>query len=82
MNLREAQKRADELRRLIEHHNYRYYVLDDPEVPDAEFLNMEEIYRRYCPEPGEGFRNVGFGKHGRFEKTSKKMNSVAESLPG
>ena len=32
-----AQKRADELRRLIEHYNYRYYVLDDPEVPDAEY---------------------------------------------
>jgi DNA ligase (NAD+) len=29
--------RAAELRRLIEHHTYRYYVLDDPEVSDAEF---------------------------------------------
>jgi DNA ligase (NAD+) len=29
--------RARELRRLIDHHNYRYYVLDDPEVPDAEY---------------------------------------------
>jgi NAD-dependent DNA ligase len=25
-----AQQRVEELRRLIEHHNYRYYVLDDP----------------------------------------------------
>jgi DNA ligase (NAD+) len=33
----EAQRRADELRGLIESHNYRYYVLDDPEVPDAEY---------------------------------------------
>ncbi len=33
----QAQKRAEELRRLLEHHNYRYYVLDDPEVPDAEY---------------------------------------------
>ena len=32
-----AYRRAGELRRLIEHHNYRYYVLDDPEVPDAEY---------------------------------------------
>jgi DNA ligase (NAD+) len=37
MTQAEAHKRADELRRLIEHHNYRYYVLDDPEVPDAEY---------------------------------------------
>jgi len=33
----EAHERAEELRRLIEQHNYRYYVLDDPEVPDAEY---------------------------------------------
>jgi DNA ligase (NAD+) len=37
MTRSEAHKRADELRRLIEHHNYSYYVLDDPEVPDAEY---------------------------------------------
>ncbi len=33
----EAHKRAEDLRCLIEQHNYRYYVLDDPEVPDAEY---------------------------------------------
>ena len=26
-----------ELRRLVEHHNYRYHVLDDPEVDDAVY---------------------------------------------
>ena len=31
------EKRAAELRRLIEHHNHRYYVLDDPEVSDADY---------------------------------------------
>jgi DNA ligase (NAD+) len=29
--------RAEDLRRQLEHHNYRYYVLDDPEVSDAEY---------------------------------------------
>ena len=29
--------RIEELRRLINHHNYRYYVLDQPEVSDAEY---------------------------------------------
>jgi DNA ligase (NAD+) len=32
-----AEKRAAELRRLIEHHNHRYYVLDDPDVSDADY---------------------------------------------
>jgi DNA ligase (NAD+) len=30
-------KRADELRRQLAALNHRYYVLDDPEVPDAEY---------------------------------------------
>ena len=30
-------RRAEELRRQLHHHAHRYYVLDDPEIPDAEF---------------------------------------------
>jgi DNA ligase (NAD+) len=32
-----AEQRAAELRRLLEHHNRRYYVLDDPEIGDDEY---------------------------------------------
>ena len=32
-----AAARAARLRELIARYNYRYYVLDDPEVPDAEY---------------------------------------------
>ena len=32
-----AVRRAAELRRLIDRYNHRYYALDDPEVPDAEY---------------------------------------------
>ncbi len=46
-----AEQRAAELRRLIEHHNYRYYVLDDPDVPDAEYdrlmRELESIESRH-----------------------------------
>jgi DNA ligase (NAD+) len=49
--------RAAELRALIEHHNYRYYVLDDPEVADIEydrlFRELQELeaeYPRLCAE--------------------------------
>ena len=33
----DAQRRAAELRELIRHHDHRYYVLDAPEIPDAEY---------------------------------------------
>ena len=32
-----AESRAAELRRLIEHHNHLYYVLDEPEISDADY---------------------------------------------
>ncbi len=33
----EEQQAAAELWRLLDHHLYRYHVLDDPEISDAEF---------------------------------------------
>ncbi len=51
MDLQQARKRAGELRERIDHHNYRYYVLDSPEVSDAEYdslmrelRSLEEAY--------------------------------------
>jgi len=37
MNKAEAEARVSELRAEIEQHDYHYYVLDDPIVPDAEY---------------------------------------------
>jgi len=33
----DVKKRIEELREQIHYHNYRYYVLDDPEISDAEY---------------------------------------------
>ena len=33
----DASARATELRKQIDQHNYRYYVLDEPAIPDAEY---------------------------------------------
>ena len=33
----EEVQRADELRRRLTDHNYHYYVLDDPQIPDSEY---------------------------------------------
>jgi DNA ligase (NAD+) len=38
-------KRADELHRQLAALNYRYYVLDDPEVPDAEYDRLMQELR-------------------------------------
>jgi DNA ligase (NAD+) len=44
-------KRAAELRDNIDYHNYRYYSLDDPVIPDAEFdrllRELEGLEQRY-----------------------------------
>jgi DNA ligase (NAD+) len=32
-----ARAQAEQLRRQLDYHNHRYYVLDDPEIPDAEY---------------------------------------------
>jgi DNA ligase (NAD+) len=33
----QARRRAAELQAQLDHHAHRYYVLDDPEIPDAEY---------------------------------------------
>ncbi|UCH35979.1 MAG: NAD-dependent DNA ligase LigA [Armatimonadota bacterium] len=44
--------RAQELRREINHHNYRYYVLDQPEISDAGFDRlMRELERIEAAHP-------------------------------
>ncbi len=51
LTLEEARKRAEELRREINYHNYRYYVLNAPVISDAEYdelmrelREIEEMY--------------------------------------
>ncbi len=45
--------RAAELRALIEHHNHRYFVLDDPELTDAEFDELvAELANLEAEHPG------------------------------
>lgn len=45
----DVQQRAGRLRELLDYHNHRYYVLDAPVIPDAEydrlFLELQELER-------------------------------------
>ncbi|HJU46924.1 MAG TPA: NAD-dependent DNA ligase LigA [Gaiellaceae bacterium] len=67
-------ERAAELRSLVEHHNYRYHVLDDPEVTDAEYDRLyDELVRleEEHPElrtPDSPTQRVGATPSDRFRK--------------
>jgi DNA ligase (NAD+) len=64
-NSDEVKKRIEQLRAEINHHNYRYYVLDSPEISDAEYdelmrelKQLEEQYPRFLT-PDSPTQRVG-----------------------
>lgn len=74
MSKEEAEAFARKLRRLIEAHDYRYYVLDDPVISDVEFDRLyqalERIEARF-PElvtPDSPTQRVGGAPLDRFKK--------------
>jgi DNA ligase (NAD+) len=49
---KDVQRRVEELRDLIRYHEHRYYVLDDPEISDAEFDRlMQELKQLEAEHP-------------------------------
>ena len=86
---RTVAKRAAELRGLLEHHNHRYYVLDDPEISDPEYddllrelMALEEQH----PElrtPDSPTQRVGAKPAGRFgEVPPPAADAVARERAG
>jgi DNA ligase (NAD+) len=71
-----AADRAAELRRLVDYHSYRYYVLDDPELDDAAFdrlydelVGLEEANPELVT-PDSPTQRVGAVPSDRFEKVA------------
>jgi DNA ligase (NAD+) len=70
----EVASRAAELRRLVAHHNHRYHVLDDPEIPDAEYDRIFDELKALEEEhpdlivPDSPTQRVGAPVSGRFQK--------------
>jgi DNA ligase (NAD+) len=66
--------RAAELREAIERHTYRYHVLDDPEISDAEYDRLFDELKAIEDEhpelatPDSPTRRVGAPPSQRFEK--------------
>jgi len=51
-DLDKVKRRIEELRGVINHHNYRYYVLDSPEISDAEYDElMKELKQLEAEHP-------------------------------
>jgi len=51
-DVNKGKKRIEELRGIINHHNYRYYVLDSPEISDAEYDElMRELKQLEAERP-------------------------------
>jgi DNA ligase (NAD+) len=48
-----GKRRIAELREIINHHNYRYYVLDSPEISDAEYDELMRELRQLEAEHPE-----------------------------
>lgn len=67
-----AAQRIGKLRELLRHHNYRYYVLDDPEVTDAEYDRLMQELRQLEAEhpklvsPDSPTQRVGAAPSGTF----------------
>ena len=64
-DLDEVKKRIEQLKAEINHHNYRYYVLDSPEISDAEYdelmrelKQLEEQYPQFLT-PDSPTQRVG-----------------------
>ncbi len=70
----EARKRIEELTNILNDANYRYYVLDDPQIPDFEYdrllRELEDLEKAY-PEydnPTSPTKRVGGQALSKFEK--------------
>lgn len=69
----EAARRAATLRSQIEHHNHRYYVLDDPQISDAEYdrllRELVDLETRYpsLAVPDSPTQRVGAAPLEKFE---------------
>jgi DNA ligase (NAD+) len=76
MSSEALRERAAELRALLEHHVYRYHVLDDPEISDAEFDRLyDELVALESEHPelvtlDSPTQRVGAPPSERFQKVS------------
>lgn len=83
-----ARSRAETLREQIEYHNHRYYVLDDPEISDAEYdrlmaeLQSLEEQHPALKTPSSPTQRVGAAPLAEFAESrhDRPMQSLANAF--
>ncbi|MGV8836852.1 NAD-dependent DNA ligase LigA [Cellvibrio sp.] len=72
-------KEIADLRKQLQHHNYRYYALDDPQITDAEYDRLMQRLRELeaqCPEsvtPDSPTQRVGATPLSAFQTVVHEM---------
>ncbi len=80
MNLHAAEKRINELRKILDRHNYLYYVLDSPEISDDEYdrlfreLKDLEAQHPHLSDPNSPTQRVG-------AKPLEKFSQIKHTVP-
>ena len=85
MTIPQIQETVKQLRQQIEEHNYRYYVLDAPIIPDAEYdrllRQLEELEKQH-PElitPDSPTQRVGTAPLSAFQQVQHKQPMLSLS---
>ncbi|MFP4478184.1 MAG: NAD-dependent DNA ligase LigA [Candidatus Izemoplasmatales bacterium] len=80
-----VKKRIDELKKLINHYNYEYYVKDNPSVSDVEYdqlmkelIELEEEHPEY-KTPDSPTQRVGGQVSSKFEKVEHERPMLSLS---
>ena len=76
----EIKKRAENLRKIIEKHNYLYYVLDKPEINDTAYDSLLEELRK-LEEEFPSFKTEASPTQRVGGKPLDKFKKVEHSLP-
>ncbi len=75
----EPKKRIEELTRILREANYRYYVLDDPQLPDFEYdrllRELEDLEKKHpaYASPDSPTQHVGGEALSKFEKVTHSV---------
>lgn len=85
MDIAEAKKRVEKLRKEINYHNYLYYVIDKPKISDAEydslFRELEKLEKEFSKliTPDSPTQRVGAPPLDKFQEVTHRVPMLSLS---